>query len=72
MFIMLASQFALVAGPGVIFFVLAALFVYKAAQICLYASSGVAEGSIHARTTQMTRGTQTRDMREEVATTVFL
>ena len=69
---MLASQFALVAGPGVIFFLLAVLFVYKAAQICLYASSGVAEGSIQARTTHMTRGTQTRDMREEIATTVFL
>ena len=70
---MLASQFALIAGPGVIFFLLAVLFVYKAAQICLYASSGVAEGSIQARTTQMrTRGTQTRDVREEIDTTVFL
>ena len=70
---MLASQLALVAKPGVIFFVLAVLFLYKAAQICLHASSGLAEGNIEARTTQMsTRGTQTRDMREEIATTVFL
>ena len=70
---MLASQFALIAGPGVIFFLLAVLFVYKAAQICLYGSSGVAERSIQARTTQMSmRGTQTRDMREESGTTVFL
>ena len=50
---MLASQFALIAGPGVIFFLLAVLFVYKAVQMCLYASSRVAEGSIQARTTQM-------------------
>ena len=34
---MLASQFALVAGPGVVFFVLAVLFVYKCTDlpICL-------------------------------------
>ena len=70
---MLASQFALIAGPGVIFFLLAVLFVYKAAQICQYASSRVAEGSIQARTTQMrTRGIQTRDVLEEIDTTVFL
>ena len=37
---MLASQFALIAGPGVIFFLLAVLFVYKAVNICLWLQWG--------------------------------
>ena len=77
---MLASQLALVAAPGVIFFVLAVLFLYKAAQICLHTSSGLyecglTEGNIEAtRTTQTTtRGTQTCDLQErENSTTIFL
>ena len=69
---MLASQLALIVVPGVIFVLLAVLFLYKAVNIC-YGSSGVAEMRTQARTTHMrTRGTQTRDMREEIGTKVFL
>ena len=54
---MLASQLALIAVPGVIFVLLAVLFLYKAVNIC-YGSSGVAEMRTQARTTHMrTRGT---------------
>ena len=70
---MLASQFSLIAVPGVIFFLLAVLFVYKAVNICLYGSSGVAERRTQARTTHMrTRATQTRETRDEIDTSVFL
>ena len=69
---MLASQLALIAVPGVIFVLLAVLFLYKAVNIC-YGSSGVAEMRTQARTTHMrTRGTQTRETRGEHDTTVFL
>ena len=70
---MLGSQLALIAVPGVIFALLGVLFVYKAMNICLYGSSGVAEMRTQARTTHMrTRGTQTRETRGEHDTTVFL
>ena len=69
---MLASQLALIAVPGVIFVLLALLFLYKAVNIC-YGSSGVAEMRTQARTTHMrTRGTQTRETRDEIDTTLFL
>ena len=69
---MLASQLALIVVPGVIFVLLAVLFLYKAVNIC-YGSSGVAEMRTQARTTHMrTRGTQTRETRGEHDTTVFL
>ena len=72
---MLASQLALIAVPGVIFVLLALLFLYKAMNIC-YGSSGVAEMRTQPRTTHMThmrtRGTQTRETRGEHDTTVFL
>ena len=69
---MLASQLALIAVPGVIFVLLAVLFLYKAVNIC-YGSSGVAEMRTQARKTHMrTRGTQTRETRDEIYTTVLL
>ena len=75
---MLASQLALIVVPGIIFVLLAVLFLYKAVNIC-YGSSGVAEMRTQARTTHMThmrtrgtRGTQTRETRGEHDTTVFL
>ena len=74
---MLASQLALIAVPGVIFVLLALLFLYKAVNIC-YGSSRVAEMRTQPRRTDMThmrtRGTQTRETRgeHEHDTTVFL
>ena len=69
---MLASQLALIVVPGVIFVLLAVLFLYKAVNIC-YGSSGVAEMRTQPRTTHMrTRGSQTRETRGEHDTTVFL
>ena len=75
---MLASQLALIVVPGVIFVLLALLFLYKAVNIC-YGSSRVAEMRTTPRRTDMThmghmrtRATQTREVNMTPPDTVFL